>query len=1078
MKKIILSIVLAALCPFFKLVAQEKANRSPQVLYGKIVDDQGEPLPGASITIGGRSTTVIAGKNGLFSISSPPLNGTLIITFIGYQTREIPVPDNFDKTLIVQLKVSYGTLNEVKVVSTGYQTLPKERVTGSFAQPIKPMFDDRVSTDVISKLSGITSGLLFNANTSSTQSGALDLSIRGRSTIFANDQPLIVIDNFPYSGDISNINPNDIASVTVLKDAAAASIWGVRAGNGVIVITTKKGSLDQPLKISLNSNVTIAPKPNLKYNPQYMSTSDYIDVEQVLFKNGKYDGNLNNTANYPFVSPVVEILAKQRDGVISEADASFQINALRKNDLTNDVSKYLYRNAVKQQYALSLTGGDHQTSYFISGGYDRNLQSQQKNDYNRLSLNSNLIFHPLKNLELSIGTNYIQSQTRTDNTLSNVLSGNIYPYARLKNADGTASVITQNLRSSFVRSAQSNGYLDWSYAPLEDLGLAENITKYSDIRLSPSIKYFILKGLSIEGKYQYERYTTNFRDNESQQTFYARNLINQYAQVDDNGVVNGHNIPLGGILNQSQSMVAAYNIRGQINYNGSWGKHAINAIVGIEQGETKTEGNTSATLYGYDDGIGIYKDVDYLNAFPLNPQTGYANIPNNASVTGLLDRVRSYFGNVAYTYNNKYTISASARVDGSNYFGVSTNLKSVPLWSIGGKWDIDKEKFYNLGWLPVLRVRSTYGYNGNLNRNITGITTFLYRSNGSNYTHLPQAQIANIGNPELRWEKAGIANFGLDFASIDNIISGSLEFYLKNGKDIIGNESKAPSTGLTVFKGNFASMKGSGIDVQLTSRNIDKAFSWYTTFQYSHATDKVTRYNAPVIASTLTTADGASGNTYPIVGKPVYGTWSYRWAGLDRVNGDPRGYVAGNMSKDYSLLTNPDSPDELIYSGPSRPTNFGAINNRFSYRNFTLAVNVTYKFGYYFRRSALNYSSLFNNWLGGNKEFGHRWQAPGDEEVTNVPSLQYPISQSRDVFYQYSEATVEKGDHIRLQDISLSYNLDRKIFRQLPLDNIQLYLYAANIGIIWRANKLKLDPDYPTGIPATKTISLGLKTNF
>ncbi|MFA6084217.1 SusC/RagA family TonB-linked outer membrane protein [Mucilaginibacter sp.] len=1055
----------------------EKVKPSPHPVKGKVTDHNGSPLQGATVRIKDEKALTITDERGEFAFVDVPSNAVLQVSFIGYKTRELKITTDHDYLTIV-LEEDKSSLNTVSIVSTGYQTLPKERATGSFAQPVKEMYDARVSTDVITRLNGITSGLLFNGNTTATQNGQLDINIRGRSTIFANDQPLIVIDNFPYSGDINNINPNDVQSITVLKDAAAASIWGVRAGNGVIVITTKKGKLNRSLQVSLNSNITVGQKPDLKYNPSYMGTSDYIDVEQYLFKNGRYDNDLNNTTTYPFISPVVEILNQERSGTLSTSDAQARINALRNKSLLNDVSKYLYQNSVKQQYALSLNGGDDKTSYYLSAGYDKNLQSQKDNDFSRMTLNSNLTFRPLKNLEAGTTLNYIQSVTNSDNTASNTLSGTIYPYAQLADNNGTPLNITHLYGVGFVQSAPSLGYQDWTYAPLKELGLAGITTKGNDIRISPNIKYSIIDGLSIEAKYQYEQYTTNYRNYQSQQTFYTRNVINQYSVIDNTGAVTGYNIPLGGILNESLTTVKAYNIRGQISYSKVWAKSAVNAIAGIEQNQTKTDGTVNSTLYGYDNNTGTYANVNYVDYYLLNPQLAFATIPNSANITGLLDRVRSYFANASYTYNNKYTLSASGRTDGSNYFGVATNLKSVPLWSVGGKWDISRESFYHLGWLPELKLRATYGYNGNLNRNITGITTFLYNSSVSTYTNLPQASISNIGNPELRWEKTAIANFGADFGLKNNVITGSLEFYIKNGVDIIGNESVAPSVGATTFTGNFAHIKGNGLDVQLASKNIDQQFKWFSTFLVSHTIDKVTRYTAPVIPSALTTADGASGNIYPVVDKPVYGIWSYRWAGLDPATGDPQGYLNGTVSKDYASLINPASANDMVYSGPARPTWFGGLNNRFTYKGFELSANISYKLGYYFRRSALNYSSLYNNWLGGNREFAARWQAPGDEKHTNVPSIVYPADQTRDGFYQYSQATVEKGDHIRLQDISLGYSFDKLRFKGLPFNSLQVYAYANNLGILWRANKLKLDPDYPTGTPSPKTISIGLKTNF
>jgi TonB-dependent starch-binding outer membrane protein SusC len=1071
---------------FIVIASKEKLSDVPDyplplTIKGKIVNENGEGVV-ATITVKGTVIAVSTDDDGYFLLKNVDKDAILIISGVNVEYYEIKLNGRTNLGVInVKTKITEG--ENVRVVSTGYQQLPKERATGSFAQPIKQIYDNRVSTDVISKLQGITSGLVFNANTNLTKQGKIDISIRGRSTIFSNDQPLIVIDNFPYSGDINNINPNDIESVTVLKDAAAASIWGAYAGNGVIVIVTKKGRFNQPLKISLNANVTVAEKPDLFYSPNFITSSGFIDIEQFLFNKGKYNSDLANTTTYVPISPAVEIMSKRRQGLISAQDSTAQIDNLKTNDVRNDLNKYLYQNATNQQYALNLSGGGNQTSYYFSLGYDKNLQSQKKNQFERVTVNSIYTFNPLKDLYLIAGINYVQDKIRTDNTLANITTGgpysNIYPYAEFADENGNALPIVKAYRSNFVQTiAPSASYLDWTFAPLKDLGLADNTTRKSDIRLTPSLKYTFLKGLSVEGKYQYEKYTIDLRDYESQQTFFARNLINQYSILTA-GKVTGYNIPLGGTLSQLQTTVEANNIRGQINYSGTWNKHSIIALAGIEQNQVITNGNSNATLYGYNDDLGTFSPVSYITSYPRNPSAGSARIAYGAGITGLIDRFRSVFLNTAYTYNHVYTISASARVDGSNYFGVKTNLKNVPVWSVGGKWDIDKEKFYKIQWLPHLNLKLTYGYNGNLNRSITGITTFTFLTGlGSAWTNLPQAFLGNIGNPELRWEKIGTTNLALEFALKNNRVNGSIDFFLKKGKDIIGDQVLPPSTGLTSLRGNFANTGTNGIDVQITTRNFDKDFHWYTTILFSYASDKVTRYNVSVNANSLTSGDGTSSTTSPIVGKPLFGIWSYKWAGLDPATGDPRGFAADTVSKIYSTLTNPAKVSDLVYSGPARPIYFGGLINQFGYKGFSFYFTISYKLGYYFRRNSLNYNSLFNNWTGGNKEYAQRWQKSGDEVFTNVPSIIYPANSSRDIFYQKSNATIEKADHIRLNDIFLSYDFKKSDWKKLPVNNIQIYASANNLGIIWSANKLKLDPDYPIGVPPIKTISFGIRSNF
>lgn len=1044
---------------------------------GRVADVNGLPLSGASIKVKGTSLTTTSNEKGEFALNKVDDNAILQISYIGYETREMMA----SKSMTITLSQSISALTEISVVSTGYQILPKERATGSFGQPIKEMFDSRVSTDVLSKLSGITSGLLFNSNTLGTASGNLDMNIRGRSTIFANDQPLIVVDNFPYNGDMSNINPNDVLNITVLKDAAAASIWGVRAGNGVIVITTKQGKFGQPLKVGFNTNLTIANKPNLNYNSNQLKSSDYIDLEQFLFNKGYYDAYLNDNINYPSISPVVEYLASQRAGEISVDQLSSRLNLLRSSNANDQVGEYFYQKAVNQQYAINLSGGSNKATYYFSAGYDNNIPNLTGNKFQRITLNSQNVYQPFKHLLLNVGLNVIQAQTNKNNTLSNTLSY-LLPYSQFTNADGLPISISSGYRSSFVETAPTKGFLDWSFNPIHELHNKDDVAKSLNIRLTTGLKYSFLKGLDLDVKYQYERSNNQERNLQNQNSYFARNLINQFSVL-TSGNVTGYNVPLGGILNLQNGNSISNNIRTQLSYNQIWEKHAIAAIAGYELSQVRSESNSSL-LYGYNDNVGTFSEVNTTSPFDTNP-SGNRNINGGLGIGGTLDRFRSSFANLAYTYNEIYTISGSARIDGSNYFGVATNQKNVPLWSIGAKWIVDKEKFYQSEWLPSLSLRATYGFSGNLDRSVTGVTTFQF-FNDPFYFNLPYAFISNLGNPDLKWEKTGTTNFGIDFGIYRNIISGSLDYYFKKGTDVLGYKNFATNAGIASLKGNYSDMKGHGFDFSITSRNLDEELKWATTFLFSYATDKVTRYDVMATTNLVVATTGSTSEAVPVVGKPVFGLYSYKWAGLNPSTGNPIGYLDGKQSEDYQSITSRTPIEDLIYSGSARPRYFGGINNHFSYKGFNLDIQVNYKIGYFFRKPTINYSNITatGGALRVNKDYVDRWQKTGDENITNVPSMIYPSSSTRDNFYQFSEVNIEKGDHIRLQDVSFSYDFIKKVFPKLPFNNLQLYLYSNNIGILWRANKKGIDPDAVASFgdvsttTASRSISFGIKGTF
>ncbi|WP_285057122.1 SusC/RagA family TonB-linked outer membrane protein [Pedobacter ginsengisoli] len=968
-------------------------------------------------------------------------------------------------------------LQEVEIVSTGYQQVPKERATGSFALVDKKQLDRRVSSETFSKLEGITSGLLFNRNTRNNYPGNFDFSIRGRSTIYADDQPLVVLDNFPFNGDFNSINPNDVAGITVLKDAAAASIWGVRAGNGVIVIDTKRGKMRQPLSISFNTNLTVSAKPDLFYNPNYITSSDFIDVETFLFDNGKYDAALTDVTRYPVVSPVVQILDRQRKGQ-SAAETSRQLNALRGNDIRNDELKYFYRNQIAQQYALSLSGGSAKRSHFFSAGYDRRLASLVANNNDRLTLNSQNTFKPLRNLEIEAGMYYIRSNSKVDSTLNSASATQFLPYRRFKDMDGQPAVFDRDFSAAYKQDALDRGFMDWSYRPLDELGRSPFKIGKNDLRINTALRYTFIEGLSAALKYQYQQVDQKTARYAGIDDYQTRNMINQYSILSA-GKVSGYNLPVGGILYTADGRGVSNNLRLQLGYQKDWRRHSVSAIAGYEISSFKSDLDRMFK-YGYDRSEGNPSVVDTNTIFDLNP-SGTGRIFENFEELGKVDRIRSSFANAAYTLDGKYTVSGSARVDGSNYFGLKTNQKYVPLWSAGGLWHLGKEKFYHLDWLPVLKLRASYGYNGNLDKSATGVTTFGH-SGLDKVTGLPYAVIGKIGNPELRWEKIGIANFGLDFELRNQLFTGRLEYYFKNGSDILGDKAFPSNAGISVLRGNYAKMKARGVDVVLTAQNFRGKLGWKTSLLFSAVRDWVSSYD--LIEPGVTYYLG-SASVRPVKNRPVNSVYSFQWAGLDPMTGDPQGYLEGEISKDYHEITNRATIDELQYHGSARPTVFGGLSNTFTFLRFSLGVNISYKLGYYFRKSSIKYYQMYNGPGGSmNADFSGRWMKSGDEAFTSVPSMaEYGADSFRDGFYSNTSATVARGDHIRLQDVSFGFDLDRNNWREIPVRHIRLYLYANNLGIIWKANDFGLDPDFvPLSdrflSPEPRSIAFGLKVDF
>lgn len=1050
--------MLKSLVAIYLLVIICSISKAQNIINGRILSKQNkEPLHGATIKQKSQTNVVLSKADGTFSISIKPTD-TLMISYVGHVSQQI-VP-SINNNLEVLLEFVNTQLEEV-VVSTGYQTLPKERTTGSFVQVDNKLINRSVSTNIIDRLRDVVPGLSFN------RVGSSQLSIRGQSTIYGNAEPLIVIDNFPFEGNLQDINPNDVENITILRDAAAASIWGAKAGNGVIVITTKRGRPNQPINISFNANVNIGEIPDI-YAKNILSSPDYIEIEKRLFANGFY--NAIESSGYQALSPVVDFLYKRKADPTSSGTIDSQIEAFKNFDIRDDIKRYLYQNSINQQYSLNLTGGGTQHSYFLSTGFDKNQENLVKNSYERISINAGNTFSLLDNrLTLSTGINYIYNNS----VRNNKGLGPIAPYLRLVDESGTPLAINQYYRSSFIANAQNNGLLDWSYSPLLEIENADNSNKRTNIRLNTNLKYQLYKGLSASVLYQYTNINEQERNFQSQDTYFVRDLINRFTQV--NGATKIYPVPLGGILDNMDGTTTSQNFRSQLNFQQRVGKKGeLNAIGGFEVSEAKTA-NKVFRYYGYDiehaqNGIVNYVD----NTFPLYyDNSRKSSIPNIDATRSLLDRYRSFYANASYVYDDRFTVSGSARLDQSNLFGVNTNQKGVPLWSAGLGWVLNNEEFYNFKLLPYLKLRATYGYNGSVNKSVTAFTTASLK--GLNLYQQPYATITNPPNSNLRWERVKIVNFGIDFSTHLKRVSGSVEFYYKEGLDLIGDKPFPPSSGITLFRGNTANTAGKGVDISLSSKNLIGTFNWQTDLNLGHLNEKVTNYE--VTSATTGTYGYIQGQFYmPKVGRSLYSIYGYNSAGLDPQSGDPLGYLNGEVSKNYVSIIANTTADNMVYGGSLRPTTFGSVRNSLNYRQFSFSFNISYQFGYHFRKQTVNYSNDYGL-TSNNGDYALRWQKPGDETRTIVPSIPNQTNANRDAFYRYSDVLIDKADNIRLQDLRLGYIYNNALPSILPFKQAEVFIYAANLGLLWKATKFDVDPDYQTGSLPT-TLALGLKINL
>lgn len=423
-------------------------------------------------------------------------------------------------------------------------------------------------------------------------------------------------------------------------------------------------------------------------------------------------------------------------------------------------------------------------------------------------------------------------------------------------------------------------------------------------------------------------------------------------------------------------------------------------------------------------------------------------------------------------------LSSSIRWDGSNLFGVKTNQKGVPLWSVGGSWNISNEAFYPLArTVPYLRLRTTYGVSGNVNKAVTHYPTIAF---GTSFVGLTAATLMSIGNPSLRWEQVNTLNTGMDWRMADGWLSGTVEYFHKKGNDLIGNDYMDPTTGIASnYKINYANIETTGWDVQLNSKNLRGRFSWNSVFVLSWVKNKITNYrtNENVLLSEYFHAIAP-----PDVGRSRDVVYAVPWNGLSPQTGLPVVFIDGESTGDYQTYYQQYlEPDMLNVAGTSVPTWYGSLRNTFSWKGFEASAMLTWKSGYVFRRASMDPSDEYaENY---HMDYYKRWEKPGDERHTNVPR-HIPQEETGQYIgagpvYRYSEALITKGDHIRLQDVSFSYRLSGRLLDAMPIGGVRVYGYARNLGILWRANREGIDPDFVTAqYRAPKTYSVGIQLDF
>ncbi|RZJ72690.1 MAG: SusC/RagA family TonB-linked outer membrane protein, partial [Flavobacterium sp.] len=1019
------------------VVSEREVKRSAIDIRGKITGEKGEPLPGASIQVKDQKISTVTNANGEFSLQNVPENATLQISYIGYITKEIIVGNRNQDLGAITLAMSVNTLNTVElVINTGYQKLSRERATGSFAVATTETIESRLNTDLRSALEGQLTGVVLD------KSG--NIEVRGVST-FTNGivTPLVVVDGYPVEGGLDNINPLNISSVTVLKDGVAASIYGSRAANGVIVVTTKAGKLGTP-KITYNGLLNFVSTPDLS-NLNRSSTSDYIDAEIDLFNQNPNGASTISPTN---MSRVRYLLMQVRDNRITQSAATEEINRLRSVNGLQQFQDAFFRQEMSTQHNFAISGASDKNNYNVALNLLDTRESYINSDYNRFILDIKDEWKPFKFLTAGITLNTLYSNRKAP--MSDYLSLTTYhrtsilqPYSAIVDAEGNPAAVWGLSQFKVDTYRNTPGMKDWTNIPLEDVYKETRTTVDFQTRIGGFIRADIFKGLSAEFGGNWQRGFTQIRELHDADAFAVRIAYNDATSRANNA---NHYLPDGSVIDERRNITQNWTMRSQLNYNRDFDntKHRISAIVGHEIRKLTFDNNQNETRVGYNEIAGSF--------IPMNARDYNAGIYNSDMLLGrnitlnpgsyqyMDNRFVSYYGNTSYEYDNRFILSGSIRLDLTNFFGTDPDYRYKPMWSVGGTYKLGYEPWFKNNFMSRLNLRGSYGINGNISLNqgpflILSAGSFNATTGGVSYS------VASPPNDQLRWERTSTANFGVDMTFWDNRVNASVDYYRKNSTDLLASESADPISGYTTVTKNAGAMTNNGIEISLNVDVFKNAnFRWNVAPNFSYNFNKVTSYNV-----TRTRASNYAGARVVLAeGYSADGIWGYRSAGLNNLGEMMIYNVAGErISPDNATLS------DVYYQGTIRPKYDLSLNNTFEYKNWRLSTLFIAKLGHKYRKDAFTGSNYLN------RHTVERWKQPGDELNTIYPVLRASNSDQFD--FPYTDVLVGDASYAKLRDVTLSYNLT-KMAARLKMTNARVFVQGRNLFRI-TAKGTDIDPE-------------------
>ena len=1088
--------LLSLLLLLFLTVTSAQAQRT---LTGTVTDTKGEPLYGVTVSVKNGKHRAVTDLNGQYKIQIDGENAVLVFRYVGMEPYQAAVKGQ--PTVNVKLKDQTTQLAETVVVSTGYQRLSRERSTAAFGFVDSTKLNRVMHRDLTSALEGQVAGLRMDINPNTGESNPI---LRGIGT-FSNaigTKPLLVVDDMATDLELSEINPYDVESVTVLKDAAAASIYGALAANGVIVITTKQGKTDKTT-VNVNADWFISTKPNFDAM-HYASTSDMIDYETKVY-NARVAaagsvGTLFGQYNTNYYSPLYQLYRDKAEGRMSQEQVDQTLAQWRGNDYYEQYRDLVWRTAVTQRYNISLSQKSQQSNHFASFNYEhaKNRIKNDNSDVFALYLKSNFKLAKWLNIKLGIDARFANSQSPYSSYTNYLLQER---YAQIEDANGNrvqtpyvnvGGYAGSSLNGSTIREVEEqevNGLMPFSFNVLD--ALDESITKHRNVRMRPfvNLEAKFLKWFRYNVMFQYEWAQTRSEQYDEPTTYQMRLTHNTFIDEKGNCL-----LPAGGRYFQQTNNSRRYTFRNQLNFDKSFdqSRHNVNAIMGLELRENRTPRLIQQLMYGYNDTA--------LTSVRMNWQSlyneGWESVVYNGTqrMTGLstsqsetFHRYASFYANVGYNYLYRYNLTGSIRWDEADLFGLDTRDQHHPLWSIGGGWNISEEKFMKgFSWLDFLKLRVTYGVNGNVDQSSTTYFVARYRTESSDPTNTQYLRYSddNLPNPKLRWEKTSTFNIGVDFRLLNNLLSGSLEFYNRVGDDLLVTKYLDSTLGATSRVINNGKMRNQGIELSLTG-NLLRSKDWglQATLNYAYNNNKMltVEHNPTDIASNFITAP----ENYRIEGTSYNTVWAYRLSRV--VNGYPVILDAdGNEMAKFDADGNPTEvtntstlkgTDALVNMGTFVPIHTGSLSLNLRWRELELNTLFIFSGGNKLRLDATDMNSyqMLSDHVN-DHTVKHYYEMP-----TGSVAQQYASTFSD--WWRYCDEQVVSADYLKMRSINLSYHLPDAVIRKIGIGQTRLTLQVNNL-FYWSAAGRDIDPESYSVKSGTrtlqqpKTISIGLSTTL